>query len=463
MNIAHIASKIVQRPIAGLIPRKDNPRTHNAKQLKTVVDSIRRFGFTNPILIGADGTLVAGHARLEAARKLGMTSVPTITLGHLTPAELKAYVIADNRTAELAGWDRQLLALNLIEIEQLDPDFDLTLTGFDDFAIELLQDVGGTQQTPAERPCPEPDRRAPSVSKVGDLWIIGEHHRLICGDACERATYQQLLGKNRADLVVTDPPYNVPIQGHVSGLGKARHREFVAASGEMSREGFQRFMSAFMRELVRWSRSGSVHYIFMDWRHIADMLDAGEMHYAQLLNLVVWSKSNGGMGSFYRSQHELVAVFRNGRRAHINNVALGSNGRYRTNVWEYPGANSFGAGRDNDLAMHPTVKPIALVADAIRDASNINDIVLDPFSGSGTTLFAAHETKRRAYLVELDPLYVDLILTRAAGHGLTVRHAGTGQTFEDMATVRRGTVDAAAGAVAGAVAVAPLLAGNTDV
>lgn len=437
MQNVGFTSKIIMRSPVELVARPDNPRTHSKKQMKSIIDSIRRFGFTNPVLIDADSCIVAGHARVDAARQLGLVEVPTISLAHLSKAELKAYVITDNRTAELAGWDRELLALNFIDIELLDPNFDLTLTGFDDIEIDMIRDASDTKKPPVEPAIVEPARDAPPVSQLGDLWLIGEDHRLLCGDACKRETYTKLLGADRADLVFTDPPYNVPISGHVSGLGKVKHREFVAASGEMSRSAFQLFMGDFMRELARASRSGSVHYICMDWRHIADLLAVGEGIYDQLLNLVVWSKTNGGMGSFYRSQHELIAVFKHGRRAHLNNVTLGSNGRHRTNVWSYAGANSFGAQRDEDLKLHPTVKPMEMVADAIRDASQPRDIILDPFGGSGTTLLAAQETGRRARLVELDLLYVDVIIRRAALAGLSAMHAETGETFEAVAERRR--------------------------
>jgi len=444
MTIVEFTSKIVMRTTGDLVARRDNPRTHSKKQLKSIVESIRRFGFTNPVLIDADSFIVAGHARVEAAKQVGLKQVPTISLAHLSKAELKAYVITDNRTAELAGWDRELLALNFADIELLDPDFDLTLTGFDDIEIEHLCDAGGTKRLPVELPIPEPRPNLPPVSQLGDVWLIGDNHRLVCGDACKRDAYRQLLETERADLIFTDPPYNVKIAGHVSGLGKVRHREFVAASGELSRSGFQLFMADFMREVVHASRSGSVHYICMDWRHIGDLLAVGESIYDQLLNLVVWAKTNGGMGSFYRSQHELVAVFKHGRRAHLNNVALGSNGRHRANVWNYAGANSFGAQRDEDLALHPTVKPLAMVADAIRDATQHRDIVLDPFGGSGTTLLAAHETGRRARLIELDPLYVDVIIRRAEASGLVARHRETGESFATLAERRLETAHAAA-------------------
>lgn len=444
MSKVELSSKIIMRRAADLLPRPDNPRTHSRKQLKLISDSIRRFGFTNPVLIDADNRIVAGHARVEAAKQLGMQEVPTILLGHLTPAELKAYVITDNRSAELAGWDYELLSLNLEEIEKLDIDLDLTLTGFDAHEIEMVQARPGEKGGAAEKPVPEPDTRGPSTSELGDVWLIGNQHMLVHGDARDRNCYRTLLGGSRADLVITDCPWNLPIQGHVSGLGKARHDEFVMASGEMTRKEFRQFLADFMHQLSLATRSGSVHYLFIDWRHVADMIDIGETIYNQMLNLAVWAKTNGGMGSFYRAQHELVVIFRNGKRTHLNNIALGVNGRNRSNLWTYAGANTFGAQRAAELEMHPTVKPVAMLADAIKDASQPGDLVLDCFAGSGSLLMAAHETGRRARLIELAPVYVDVILRRAENAGLTTRLQASGEAFADVAARRTAERDAAA-------------------
>jgi ParB-like chromosome segregation protein Spo0J len=347
-----IPSKIVELAIEELQPQTGNSRTHSKKQIRKLADSIRAFGFVNPVLIDGDRIIVAGHGRVEAARLLGMESVPTIALTHLTPDELRAYVIADNKLASLAGWDRELLAIEMASLAELAPELDLAITGFEVEEIEILIDVAEPKAAVAEPAIPAVRRDAPATTRLGDLWEIGRH-RLLCGNALERSDYQALLGRERADVAIADPPYNVPIAGHVSGLGAVQHREFAMASGEMSRHQFQRFLSDVCSNLARFSRSGSLHYIFMDWRSIGDLLAAGEQSYDELLNLIVWVKSNGGMGALYRSRHELLALFKRGKRAHKNNVQLGATGRYRTNVWEYPGVNHIQTG-SNERAVSPS-------------------------------------------------------------------------------------------------------------
>jgi len=420
-----------------LKPNARNARTHSAKQIVQIAASIAEFGFTVPVLIDADNKVIAGHGRLKAAAKLGMTRVPTVRLDHLTPEQLRAYAIADNQLALNAGWDTEMLRLELGELQALDLDFDLTLTGFDwpeiDLLINPVVDAGGPD--PLDE-APEPEEVA--VVRPGDLWAVGPH-RLICGDATSADTYAALMGEDRARMVFSDPPYNVPIAGHVSGLGKVRHREFAMASGEMSRDGFTAFLTTVFGHLAAWSVDGALHYQCMDWRHMSEILAAGEEAYDECKNLCVWTKTNGGMGSLYRSQHELVFVFKAGTAPHINNVELGRHGRYRTNVWAYAGANSFGASREEDLAMHPTVKPVAMVADAILDASRPKDIVLDAFAGSGTTLIAAHRTKRRGYGIELDPVYCDVILKRLQRvTGIEPVHVASGRSFAEIGRQRAG-------------------------
>jgi DNA modification methylase len=422
--------KVHLRAPCELKARPDNPRMHSRKQVQAIMASMRQFGVPNPILIDDQDQIVAGHGRVQAALQLGLTSIPTISLRHLTKAELKAFMIADNRTAELATWDRELLSQNFAEIELLDEELDLGVTGFDAEEIDLLSDYRSTKKPKLEAEIPAIADQA--VSRGGDMWIIGGRHRLLCGDATKATSYKELLARDRVDLVVTDPPWNCPIQGHVSGLGKNKHREFVAASGEMTQEEFKCFLEQFMRAVEGVSRSGALHYIFCDWRILADVLTIGDGVYQQLINLAVWAKTNAGMGSFLRSQHELIAIFKKGRRAHINNVNLGTDGRHRSNLWTYAGANSFGHGRDEALAMHPTVKPVVMIAEAIKDASHRDDLILDPFGGSGTTLIACQDTGRRARLMELDPLYVDVICARAGREGMPVMLAETDQTFDEV-------------------------------
>jgi DNA modification methylase len=327
----------------------------------------------------------------------------------MSPAEIRAYVIADNKLAENAGWDEALLALELKELS-LEDDFDLTDMGFETAEIDLLLQQDVAESDKADE-IPSIDRSMAPVSRRGDLWKIG-NHRLLCGDATSTQDIAILLGGASAQLVFTDPPYNVPVDGHVCVSGKIKHREFAMASGEMTEKEFEAFLASVFRNLASFSADGSLHFICMDWRHIREVMASGTEVYSELKNLCVWAKSNAGMGSLYRSQHELVFVFKNGTKPHVNNVELGKHGRNRTNVWNYPGANSFSKDRDAELAMHPTVKPVALVADAILDGSNRGDIVLDVFAGSGTTLVAAENTGRRGFGMEIDPQYADTIIKR---------------------------------------------------
>ena len=429
--VENLELKIIERPIAQLRPRENNPRTHSKKQLRKIADSIQEFGFVTPILIDEHNMVIAGHGRLEAAKTLKLSVVPTLSLSHLTEAQVRAYVIADNKLAALAGWDKEFLAIEMAEISSIDIDFDLTITGFEIEELDLLDDVRGSATEHANSDFVEPDRTRNAISQKGDLWLCGTH-RLLCGNSLDANSYAMLMGSERADMVITDPPYNVRINGHVSGLGSQKHEEFAMASGEMSREAFQRFLSAMCRQMAAFSRSGSLHFIFMDWRSIADLIGAGEEHYTDLVNLIVWVKSNGGMGTLYRSQHELAVLFKKGNRPHRNNVALGANGRYRTNVWQYPGMTSFSAERDASLASHPTVKNGDMIADAIRDVTDKGDLILDPFAGSGTTLFAAEQSGRKARLIELDEHYCDAILARAIKAGLTVTHGADGRSFEEI-------------------------------
>lgn len=421
------------RDISALIPRSRNPRTHSKRQIEQIAASIRRFGFLSPVLVDGESRIIAGHGRVEGAKLAGLKQVPVIRVDHLSEAEIRAYVIADNKLAENAGWDLNLLALELKELSVI-TDLDITVTGFETVEIDVLLLEDG--EIAEEPEAPIIDRNAPAVSRLGDLWQIGPH-RLLCGNALDRAAYQRLMGNERARCIFTDPPYNVPIDGNVSGLGRHQHREFAMASGEMTPAQFAQFLEAVFLNLVSFSTDGSLHFLCMDWRHMSEMLAAGQKAYTELKNLCVWTKTNAGMGSLYRSQHELVFVYKCGSAPHINNVELGKHGRNRTNVWSYAGMNAFGKDRDTDLASHPTVKPLDMVADAIMDASERHDIVLDVFAGSGTTLLAAHRTGRIGYGMEIDPYYVDLILARlSAVDGLAVRLADTSQTFDQVTAVR---------------------------
>lgn len=430
----HLPDKLETAAIASLRSHDRNARTHSKAQIEQIRRSIERFGFTNPVLVDGEGTIIAGHGRVAAARLLKLESVPVLRLEHLTETERRAYIIADNRLAELAGWNKELLQLELGAILAVEADFDLALTGFDGGELEALLSASDTPTDGADD-VPVVDRDGPAISAPGDMWLLG-NHRLLCGDARTADAYTTLLGNDRAQMVITDPPYNVPVNGHVCGLGKVKHREFAMASGEMSEAQFVDFLTAVCSQLAAFSIDGSIHYICMDWRHMREMLTAGHAAYSELKNLIVWNKDNGGMGAFYRSKHELVFAFKNGTAPHINNFELGQHGRYRTNVWDYAGINSMRAGRDEELAMHPTVKPVAMIADAIRDCSKRRGIVLDAFSGSGTTIMACEETGRQARSIEIDPHYVDVAVRRwQQATGVAATLAGTDTTFDDVAAM----------------------------
>lgn len=403
--------QIEQVSLHELRARDCNPRTHSKRQIRQIQQSIRKYGFVSPLLVDDDNRIIAGHGRATAAKSLNLKTVPVVRLSHLSEAEKKAYVIADNRLAEKAGWDPEILAIEFQGLIEL--GFDVELTGFETAEIDLIledfRDATSQSLVPDDE-IPEP-LSGPPVSRSGDLWVLGAH-RLLCGDALSAAAYTKLLGGQSADMTFTDPPYNVRIDGHVSGLGRVRHSEFAMASGEMTETDFTAFLSTTFGLAAKASRDGALQYVCMDWRHLTEILTAGRTAYDHLLNLCVWNKDNGGMGSLYRSKHELVFVFKVGNAAHINNVELGRHGRNRTNVWNYAGVNTFRSGRLDELAMHPTVKPVALVADAIKDASRRSDLVLDPFAGSGTTIIAAETTGRQARAMEIDPKYVDVIIRR---------------------------------------------------
>jgi len=415
-----------------------NPREHSAGQIRQIARSIETFGFNVPILIDADRKVIAGHGRILACGLLGWAEAPTICLEHLTEAQARAYMIADNRLTENAVWDDHLLAEQLRDLALLNLDFNLEVTGFDmgeiDFRIENLNSPAQSDQDPADDLSDVP--MGPPVTRPGDTWQLGEH-RVLCSSALAATAYDELMRDERAQIVFSDPPYNVRINGNVSGLGKKHHLDFAMASGEMSEGEFLHFLVTALSLFARHSVKGSVHFICMDWRHIGELLTAAREAYHHVINVCVWVKNNAGMGSLYRSQHEFVGVFQSGRGSHRNNVQLGRFGRNRSNVWHYAGANSFSRAGDegNLLAVHPTVKPAALVADAIMDCSSRNDIVLDGFLGSGTTVIAAQRTGRRCYGIEIDPLFVDAIVRRWQLFTRdSARHEQTNRSFKDLET-----------------------------
>jgi DNA modification methylase len=427
---------VVYQPIETLVPHPSNARTHSRHQIRQLADSTKAFGFTNPVLIDHKNTIIAGHGRVAAAQTLGMDRVPTIRLECLSENEIRAYVLADNKLAERAGWDKEILAIELQHLMTLDNDLDITVTGFEIPEIDLILE-GATSKEHDPDDSFEVDEALQPITQSGDLWQLGKH-RLFCGNALELASYKALALGRRASVVFVDPPYNVAIDGHATGSGSIHHREFAMASGEMNEAEYIGFLSRALSLVARHSTSGSVHFICLDWRHITELVAAGKQVYTTLLNLCIWVKDNGGLGSFYRSRHELVFVYRNGKDAHRNNVQLGKFGRNRTNVWEYAGINTLSRQSEegNLLALHPTVKPVAMVADALLDCSARGDVALDPFVGSGTTVLAAERVGRICYGIEIDPLYVDVAIRRWQKHtGDHALHVASGKRFGDIATV----------------------------
>lgn len=430
------ALAVEYRPVDRLRPYPQNARKHSPKQIQQIAAAIKTFGFTNPVLIDDAGMILAGHGRVAAAKLLGLATIPTIRLALMNEAQKRAYILADNRLAELAKWDPEILATELEFLTTTDIGFDVEVTGFETQAIDIaLSPPTHAPADPKADAVPSLSAERP-VTRADDLWILGRH-RLLCADARDGQAFARVMDSHKAQLVITDPPYNVRIAGHAQGLGRVKHRDFAMASGEMSATAFTRFLSDALGNCARYSVNGSIHYVFMDWRHLREVLDAGDAVYTELKNVCVWNKDNAGMGSFYRSKHELVFVFKSGTKPHLNNFGLGDGGRYRANVWDYAGLNSLKRGRDEELEMHPTVKPVALIADAIKDCSQRNQIVLDPFMGSGTAIIAAEKTGRRAFGIELDPAYVDVVIRRFEAYaGTEAVNAATGETFSRTAERR---------------------------
>ncbi len=423
-------------PITALRPYTNNPRKHSTNQIQQIANSIRQFGWIAPIIVDEQREVLAGHGRVLAAQQLGLTQVPIILVDDLTEAEKRAYRLADNKLTENAGWDQNLLKVELTFLMDPEVDFDVDLTGFTTPEIDACLGLGESAEQDPEGGAPLPDMPAAgdTVSQRGDLWVLGPHH-ILCADCRHSSELERLMAGERAAMVITDPPYNVPVNGHVSSTGA--FAEFADADGSMSPEAFTGYLKVSLGQLADVSVPGSLHYVFMDWRHLPELLAAGSQVYSDLLNLCVWVKNNGGMGSFYRSQHELVLIYKLGKETHTNNVQLGKYGRYRTNVWSYAGVNAFGPDREEALAMHPTVKPAQMIADAILDASAPGDIIVDGFLGSGTTVIAAQLTRRRGFGIEIDPRYVDVAVQR--WQNLTQQaaiHAASGLSFEQERQAR---------------------------
>jgi len=426
---------IVYRPVEELKLNPENARVHSEKQIMQIARSLETFGPIIPVVIDKNSTVIAGNGRIQAARLIGLKEFPTTCADHLTEAQAKAFAIADNRLTDNSVWDERLLGEQLKALSEVELDFSLEVTGFETTEIDLI--IEGAQPAMEGEDDPDdalPKSSGPRVSQPGDLWLLGRH-RILCANSLDGRSYSVLMAGHRADMVFTDPPYNIKIAGHAGGLGVIQHQNFKMASGEMTESQFTDFLAQAFTCMASHSAEGSLHFSFMDWRHMRELLAAGNQVYSELKNLCIWNKGSGGMGSLYRSAHELVFVFKNGKDKHRNNVQLGQFGRYRTNVWNYPGVNSFARKGDegNLLELHPTVKPTNLVSDAIMDVSARGDIVLDPFLGSGTTVIAAERTGRVCYGMELDPQYVDTAIRRWQSlTGLSATHGTSNRNFNEL-------------------------------
>lgn len=437
---------IEQIEIASIQPHPDNPRTHPKKQIRQIAESIKAFGYRMPVLVDQDTRLICGHARVEACKLIGMELVPALRVTDLSDAQVRALMIADNRLTEVSAWDDQLLGENLKILSDLELDFDIESIGFDygeiDQRILAIEDIRQDEDDASDE-APDPDDVAP-VTQPGDLWILDEGesgHRVLCADSTDRASYRRLLGVRRAAMIFTDPPYNLPARA-IGQVCAGEHGNFEMGAGEMTPEQFTGFLGGVMEQLCEASEPGSIHYLCMDWRHAPEMLAAGLDRYTNFKNLCVWVKNRPGMGTFYRSQHELVFVFKHGDARHRNHFGLGEHGRTRSNVWSFPSVRSLDA-TDGDpdgaeaLKLHPTIKPVRLIEEAILDCSRRNEIVLDPFLGSGSTLIACEKTNRACAGIELSPKYVDVTIARWRGWtGGEAVHEQTGKTYTELAETR---------------------------
>ena len=405
-------------------------RKNDSAHVREIANSIARLGFNVPLLIGKDNIVVDGDSRVEAAKLLGLSSAPCIRVDHLDETEQRLLRLAVNRLAEKGIWDIGELEAEFKELIIADAPIEISGFGLD----EIDQLVIGADEDGCEAGDLAPLPGVPAVARVGDLFLLGSH-RLICGDATDPAVIRRLMRTDVARMVLTDEPFNVAIGGHVTG---GEHREFVMASGEMTDAQFLKFNQKWMDAVLPHLMDGGILGTFIDWRGLPIAHAAATALGLTPLNLVVWTKTNAGMGSLYRSQHELLPLFKKGDAPHVNNISLGKRGRHRTNVWTYPGASSLGSDARKGLQDHPTVKPTPMLQDALIDLTNRGDIILDPFLGSGSTLIAAENTGRECRGVELDPLYVDVIIRRyETATGANVILADSDETFEEVAVRRR--------------------------
>lgn len=415
-----------------IAPAGNNARTHDAKQVRQIARSMKKFGAIVPLLVDKNYSLIAGHGRLAAAKQLRLEKVPVIQISYLSEADQEAFAIADNRLGDLSSFSNERLAASFVKLGEL--GYDMTVTGFELPQIDMIvSDVEEAKPTTPEKFDALPEMDDEPVTRSGDLWMLGQH-MLLCGDAKDDGAYQRLMWRQEADVLLTDPPYNLS-SSTISGSGKTRHGDFAEAYGEKSPAEFKSFLQTTLGNAANHCRDGAIAFVFMDWRHTGELQQAGNRVFGAHMQTCVWAKTNAGQGLFYRNQHELVFVYKVGSAPHINNFKPGQGGRHRSNLWTYAGVNTFRADRMDELRMHPTVKPVALIADALRDVSNRGDVVLDCFAGSGSTLVAAEKTGRIARLIEIDARYCDVTIGRF--QKLTGKQARLGnKTFDEVAEER---------------------------
>lgn len=433
-NFAGLQLRIEYLPINSLKAGPNRTRKHSRRQLKELARAIREHGFLVPVVIYGDNVLATGNARVEAAAAAGLSEVPVVRADHLSDEQMRLFALADNKLAEGAEWDLDAVRAEFADIAVIAPELDLDSSGFCIAERDIIFGRHRTDELADLDDAPAP-AKSPPISRVGDRYRLGRH-TLVCGDATDEAVLAAAVGGRQVRTVASDLPYNVRIAGNVSGLGEHKHREFAMASGEMSKSQFIDFLARAITGTRPYLIDGAILYLFMDWRHLPELVQASARSELAYLNLLVWAKTNAGMGSFYRSAHELIGVFKHGEAPHRNNVNLGRDGRNRTNVLHYPGANTFAKGRKKALELHPTVKPVALMADLILDSSGPGELILDPFGGSGTTLIAVEKTERTACLVELDPGYVDVTRRFEELTGVDAVHEESGLPFAQLAAQR---------------------------
>ena len=408
----HVAEAL----LGNLRLKEDDIRKFSKQEISITTKVVDRFGIPSPIIVDNKNEIVLGANLYLAAKNLNAKTVPTVQLKDLSEKEIKMYSVAMNKILTMGEIDLESIKID-IKDWIFDENFTITPEELGLGTIEvdsILFELSGFSASDAEEQNETKAEEAvlsdiPKIVKPGDLIQLGQH-RLFCGDSMKAESYTKLLGEEKADIIITDPPYNVKIQGHVTK--KKNHPEFAQASGEMKPEDFINFLNTVTKNLKNFSKSGSIHYLFMDWKHLFELQIATKDVYEKLLNICVWDKGKGGMGSFYRSQHEFCLVYQNGTGSYKNNIQLGKNGRNRSNIWQYPGMNS-GTSQAKTLSnLHPTVKPVSMLVDILLDASDFGDIVLDTFGGSGSTLIAAQECGRKARLIEISPDYCDVIIHR---------------------------------------------------